>query len=165
MDQDLKQRLVGAVVITALAAIFVPMIFDDPIDESGKMISELTIPDQPEISNEYNSDYSSASIENVSFPETNSLKKSETNKKQAKTGMGRWFVQVGIFGEENNAISFRDKIRQQGFPVTIKSISSENGVLHRVRVGPELNKKRAEGMKQKIQKLNGLKGILIFSTE
>lgn len=157
MDQDLKQRLVGAVVITALAAIFVPMIFDDPIDESGKMISELTIPDQPEISNEYNSDYSSTSIENVSLP--------ETNKQEAKTGMGRWFVQVGIFGEENNAISFRDKIRKQGFPVTIKSISSENGVLHRVRVGPELNKKRAEGMKQKIQKLNGLKGILIFSTE
>ncbi len=157
MDQDLKQRLVGAVVITALAAIFVPMIFDDPIDESGKMISELTIPDQPKISKEYNSDYSSTSIENVSFP--------ETIKQQAKTEMGRWFVQVGIFGEENNAISFRDKIRQQGFPVTIKSISSENGVLHRVRVGPELNKKRAEGMKQKIQKLNGLKGILIFSTE
>jgi DedD protein len=157
MDQDLKQRLVGAVVITALAAIFVPMIFDDPIDESGKMISELTIPDQPEISKEYNSDYSSTSIENVSFP--------ETIKQQAKTEMGRWFVQVGIFGKENNAISFRDKIRQQGFPVTIKSISSENGVLHRVRVGPELNKKRAESMKQKIQKLNGLKGNLVFSTE
>ena len=43
MDQDLKQRLVGAVVITALAAIFVPMLFDDPIDESGKLISQLKI--------------------------------------------------------------------------------------------------------------------------
>ncbi len=47
MDQELKQRLIGAAVITALAAIFVPMLFDDPIDESGKNISELKIPELP----------------------------------------------------------------------------------------------------------------------
>lgn len=47
MDQELKQRLIGAAVITALAAIFVPMLFDDPIDESVKNVSELKIPDLP----------------------------------------------------------------------------------------------------------------------
>ena len=47
MDQELKQRLIGAIVITALAAIFVPMLFDDPIDESGKSINELKIPELP----------------------------------------------------------------------------------------------------------------------
>ncbi|MCQ8130772.1 sporulation protein, partial [Methylomonas sp. WSC-6] len=47
MDQELKQRLIGAAVITALAAIFVPMLFDDPIDESGKSINELKIPELP----------------------------------------------------------------------------------------------------------------------
>ena len=47
MDQELKQRLVGAVVITALAAIFVPMLFDDPVDETGRKINELKIPELP----------------------------------------------------------------------------------------------------------------------
>lgn len=47
MDQELKQRLIGAAVITALAAIFVPMLFDDPVDESGKSVSELKIPELP----------------------------------------------------------------------------------------------------------------------
>jgi DedD protein len=47
MEQGLKQRLIGAIVITSLAAIFVPMLFDDPIDETGKLISELKIPDAP----------------------------------------------------------------------------------------------------------------------
>lgn len=47
MDQELKQRLIGAAVITALAAIFVPMLFDDPIDESGKSINQLKIPELP----------------------------------------------------------------------------------------------------------------------
>ena len=32
MNQELKQRLIGAVVVTALAAIFIPMLFDDPVD-------------------------------------------------------------------------------------------------------------------------------------
>jgi len=47
MDQELKQRLIGAAVITALAAIFVPMLFDDPVDETGKNINSLKIPDLP----------------------------------------------------------------------------------------------------------------------
>lgn len=47
MDQELKQRLIGAAVITALATIFVPMLFDDPIDETGKNINQLKIPEIP----------------------------------------------------------------------------------------------------------------------
>jgi DedD protein len=47
MNQELKQRLIGAIVVTALAAIFIPMLFDDPIDNSGQSISELVIPATP----------------------------------------------------------------------------------------------------------------------
>jgi DedD protein len=47
MDHELKQRLIGAVVVTALAAIFIPMLFDDPVDTSGKTVTELTIPEAP----------------------------------------------------------------------------------------------------------------------
>ncbi|MEI6334366.1 MAG: SPOR domain-containing protein [Methylococcaceae bacterium] len=47
MNQELKQRLIGAVVVTALAAIFIPMLFDDPVDNSGQSISELVIPATP----------------------------------------------------------------------------------------------------------------------
>ena len=37
MNQELKQRFIGAVVVTALAAIFIPMLFDDPVDNSGQL--------------------------------------------------------------------------------------------------------------------------------
>lgn len=47
MEHELKQRLIGAVVVTALAAIFIPMLFDDPVDTSGKTVTELTIPQAP----------------------------------------------------------------------------------------------------------------------
>jgi len=47
MNQELRQRLIGAVVVTALAAIFIPMLFDDPVDNSGQAVSELVIPATP----------------------------------------------------------------------------------------------------------------------
>jgi len=160
MDQDLKQRLVGAVVITSLAAIFVPMLFDDPIDETGKMISELKIPDAPVKSFKAASVSVPKSINDVmNLPEPTVINE-EMVKQSSVSNRVRWFIQVGIFGQESNAVSLRNKIRKQGFPVTIASVASDNGLLYRVRVGPELDKKRAEAMKAKVDKLNNIKGIL-----
>lgn len=160
MDPDLKQRLVGAVVITSLAAIFVPMLFDDPIDETGKQIHQLQIPKSPvQFSTEGSRKLPSSVDDVINLPAPEPLKQ-ERVRKQSVSEMERWFIQVGIFGQENNAIALQNKIRKQGFPVTISKVSGEKDVLYRVRVGPELDKKRAEMMKQKIDQLNGIKGIL-----
>lgn len=47
MNPELTQRLVGAIVVTALAAIFVPMMFDDPVEDNAQTVSELAIPQEP----------------------------------------------------------------------------------------------------------------------
>ena len=47
MDQQLKQRLVGATVLVSLAVIFVPVILDGPRDDW--MPRSSTMPDAPEI--------------------------------------------------------------------------------------------------------------------
>ena len=160
MEQGLKQRLIGAIVITSLAAIFVPMLFDDPIDETGKLISELKIPDVPGDSLNADSASLPKSIDEViMLPEPLALKE-ESASNQVVFNKLRWFLQVGIFGEKNNAISLQNKLRNQGFPTTIRKEPSENGLLYRVRVGPELDQKRAEAMKVKIDKLNNIKSIL-----
>jgi DedD protein len=165
MDQDLKQRLIGAVVITSLAAIFVPMLFDDPIDETGKMISELKIPDSPVRKLTGDSGKLPGSIDEViNLPDPLPLKEKGDNPRTI-SGMQRWFLQVGIFGQESNAISLKDKIRKQGFSVSIMTVADENGSLYRVRVGPELDKKRAELLKIKIDKLNNIKSILTLVDE
>lgn len=160
LEQGLKQRLVGVVVITSLAAIFVPMLFDDPIDKTGKMISELKIPDQPiklfdteAISLPKNTD------DVMKLPEPLALK--EVAKVPLhKAEMERWFIQAGMFGQKSNATALQNQLRQQGFPATISKVASGNGVLYRVRVGPELVKKRAEAMKDKLNSLNHIKAIL-----
>ncbi len=44
IDEELKNRVAGAVVVTILAVIFLPMLFDDPEIETNQEISELEIP-------------------------------------------------------------------------------------------------------------------------
>lgn len=160
MEQGLKQRIVGAIVITSLAAIFVPMLFDDPIDKTGKMISELKIPDQPiKLSDTEAIPLPKNTDDVMNLPEPLALK--EIAKVPLhNTEMERWFIQVGMFGQKSNATALQNQLRQQGFPATISKVASEKGVLYRVRVGPELLKKRAEAMKDKLNSLNNIKAIL-----
>ncbi len=168
MEQNIKQRLVGTVVITALAAIFVPMLFDEPVNDNGKKISALKIPAAPVNSNGMASRPLPKNIDEViNLPESLAIKEQSpqaiTKKNPVK--MQRWFIQLGIFEQESNAISLKNNIIKQGFTVIMTPEDTENGLMYRVKVGPELNKKRAEAMKAKIEKLNGLKGILVTVDE
>ncbi|MEA2094441.1 MAG: SPOR domain-containing protein [Pseudomonadota bacterium] len=46
MDQKLKQRLAGAIVLTALAIIFVPIILEGPDDDWSPRIQDVPVPPQ-----------------------------------------------------------------------------------------------------------------------
>ncbi|MFC3195767.1 SPOR domain-containing protein [Marinicella sediminis] len=48
MDQELKQRMIGASVIIALAVIFVPMLFDGNIEEKHNKNISINIPQEPD---------------------------------------------------------------------------------------------------------------------
>jgi cell division septation protein DedD len=47
--------------------------------------------------------------------------------------------------------------------VIITPVFSEQDIFYRVRVGPELDKKRAEVMKAKISELNNINGMLAIA--
>ena len=44
IDHELKQRLMGAFVVTILSAILIPMLFDDNVEEEGQVVSNLSLP-------------------------------------------------------------------------------------------------------------------------
>lgn len=171
-DQTLKQRLVGAVVITALAAIFVPMLFDDPIEDDDQSISELTIPSSPEKIFEKSVPPIQKSVEQVlEIPEPQVIKEKmmvepvrvqEDSADQQAPDFGRWVIQAGSFGKKENALELRDKLRKQGFSAYLDSIKSKEGqVMYKVRVGPELDKDRAEATRKKLEDRNKIKTFLV----
>lgn len=263
MDQELKQRLIGAAVVTALAAIFIPMLFDDPVDDSGQVVSELIIPEAPivednvdrlptnaeQVLNAPKNDPSSVdsaaypdrpldeteiaqaelSQEELNYPgpvdesgqeveivddaaqvveesmvaQTQAIpakihhekpaeakkpvkepktviakspedavrekpvetKKSAEQRKAspAKSGSGlsRWYIRAGSFSREENATALWTELRKQGFPVSLETAQVNGKTLYRLKVGPELDQKRALAMQEKLDRQNKIKSILV----
>lgn len=297
MDHELKQRLIGAVVVTALAAIFVPMLFDDPVDNSAQLVAEQTIPlpassagdtaakvpnsaeqvlaspespasaeDNAVLSDEIDdSQVKPANAEDALYAETPGysdegaeaivdepkterpksatpgkltvpatglsqeqavkkapkakvnpnaaeqelLKKVQSAKLQqdvaveTKTAVPvkkadnapvakeapaqsnqakaiaaavseakkpevvakpaapvRWYIQVGSFSKKENATSLWEGLRAQGLPASLDAVQTTKGTTYRLRVGPELDAKKAAAMKAKLDKQN-ISSILV----
>lgn len=256
MDQELKQRLIGAAVITALAAIFVPMLFDDPIDETGKSINELKIPELPAKVQDVEIMPLPEKVEDVATeaapeqpfkanapafvdegeeaappaqptrpPVKLSAKETAITARQAQiaapefdvaddavgededpraivkpvkttppaapttatipvaktvkpvekaaelkaaptpletTGKPaavdaattRWYLNAGSFSQKANALTLQDSLKQQGFAASIKEIAGDKGTVFKVRVGPMLDKAKAQAVKAKLAQLN-----------
>lgn len=72
-----------------------------------------------------------------------------------------WFVQVGSFSQESNAVELRDRLRNAGYAAFVESSTVEGKTTHRVRIGPEMDRSRAESKRDEIRSEFDLKGIVI----
>ncbi|BCG63710.1 MAG: DedD protein [Methyloprofundus sp.] len=165
MNEILKQRIVGATVITALAAIFVPMLFDNPVSDADNYTNELSLPTEPENNMQTLLETIPKSQQEVlSRPVPATVKiQSEMIKQSIKeTDLKSWVIQVGSFSQKQNAQDFRDKLRKNNFTAYVDSITNNKGTtLYRLRVGPEIDKKRALKAKQQLESLYKVKTMLV----
>lgn len=142
MDQNIKNRLVGIIVIFALAVIFLPMILDgsgvrkdklevvippqplvsaNPEFESKIIELEAKVDELPELESRYVDENSSKNqIERVNSAKVDSKTEPEVKKIKAKAdvattvkeGGDSWVLQVGSFTDRDKALVQRDKIRK-----------------------------------------------------
>jgi DedD protein len=79
---------------------------------------------------------------------------------KANPKLVRWYIQVGSFSKKENAMSLWDSLREQGLPASLDTVQTDKGTSYRLRVGPELDEKKAAAMKLKLDKQN-IKAMLI----
>ncbi|MEG0186736.1 MAG: SPOR domain-containing protein [Stenotrophomonas sp.] len=77
----------------------------------------------------------------------------------AASGVG-FAVQLGAFGQANDANAMRDKVRAAGFSAFVEQVRTEKGSLHRVRVGPVANRADAEQLKAQVAAKVGVAGMV-----
>jgi DedD protein len=187
MNHGLKQRLVGAAVLTGLAIIFLPLLLDTSPQQAPK-IDSTNIPPKP------HSEFSSRIVPldtappQVQVPEppqaaqqaspspqpsgadtgngTAPAAAPEENAavapiNQQRVGVTAWVVQLGSFSSEKNAEDLVAKLRKQGFNAFVEKLYSTDGTRYRVRVGPELVRDKAQATLDKLQKSLNLKGIVV----
>lgn len=187
MNEQVKQRLVGAVVLVSLAVIFIPMLLDGGSNSSmsrfGSNIPEqpnfdfepLEIPLQPiepiadvkprvidtveEPPAEPSKPEKPKQMEPVKKPSPSLVVKPE--EKKPATNQAAWVVQLGSFGQSSNALALRDKLRKNGFTAFVEKYGDAGKTSYRVRVGPELKRSTAEKQLSQIEEKLKLKGIIM----
>ena len=73
---------------------------------------------------------------------------------------GMWAVQLGSFGNQQNAERLAADLRKQGFAAFLSQLSTGSGELHRVRIGPQKDRESAEAMAERLAKA-GHKGQVV----
>ena len=190
---QLKQRIVGAIVIVALGVIFIPMILNR--DDSNSGISGTNIPVKPQelqqLANQTPPalppapaqpaetrqlvDKDTPPLPQATAPlvqETAAPVKSETvtetttNKTPAPSAAPKtraWVVQIASFTDRNKALQLRDRLRKAKYTSFVESITAKQGTLYRVRVGPVVKREEAEKLQAKIVKQLKLKNPLVMA--
>jgi len=173
VEVKLKQRLIGAVVLTALAIIIVPVLLDGDEQERGSVTRK--IPPRPAMQVEpfTRQDLlaeidrmeaeSAAKLPEKNEPRTTVIKPQDADQLSLdENGLPiGWTLQVGSFKEEENAIRLRDKLRDGGFRAYRTSVQTDVGMTSRVLVGPMLQRSKLAAISSEIEAEFGLLGQII----
>ena len=97
-----------------------------------------------------------------------SIKKLDENESKSQIGIseniksptGMWTVQLGSFSNRESAEKLYSDLRKQGYAVFLSAFKNDMGQFHRVRIGPQKDKKSAELMAEKLIKV-GYKGEVL----
>lgn len=211
MDRSLKERVIGASVLVALAVWLVPWVLDGPVpdaesgaaqapiaegsaplrtqtirlenqqnssaqggapdipgtltpQDSGEVaqvtleafsdprpeVAEAPAPGRPAAEVRVDAPSGSAAVVSAnisrevgdtSSPAQSGTESSATPSVEQEVG---WLVQVGSFGEEENARRLADRLANAGYTARLYPHRSGGGLMYRVRVGPESSREGAE---------------------
>jgi DedD protein len=181
MDTALKQRLVGASVLIALAVVVLPMLLGGRPDGDAPESQKIELPPQPsELDFETRrypigeqvpkpqADRSEAVVKPLptpdpvveSIPDREALPSIEIAEEPPvevipletqPEDTGRYIVQVASFGAVDNAKRLSEALRSYGYSVKTDTVKSDVGTLHRVRVGPYGTESEANGVVSRLQ--------------
>lgn len=73
------------------------------------------------------------------------------------TGVSSWVIQVASLSEQKRAKGLERELRGKGFPAFIEQAEVGGKTFHRVRVGPEIDRKRIEKVAKSLKAQTGLK--------
>ncbi|MBT8107281.1 MAG: SPOR domain-containing protein [Gammaproteobacteria bacterium] len=71
----------------------------------------------------------------------------------AASTTGMWAVQLGSFSNKDNAEKLAADLRRQGYAAFLSQLQTANGVMHRVRIGPQKDRQSAEAMATRLSRV------------
>tara|TARA_B100000809_G_scaffold4908_1_gene5058 strand:+ start:465 stop:1016 length:552 start_codon:yes stop_codon:yes gene_type:complete len=170
VDAKLKQRLTGAVILTSLAIILLPLLLDGTEEDRVRIATDIPAPPKIDLEDITVQDVM-RKIEQMEKASEARLPKEvvdETNYEAAPDHIldknqlpVNWSLQLGSFQKEDNAIRLRVQLRDQNYRSYILHANTNDGEIYRVFVGPSSSKETLVEMNQEIEAKLKLKGRIV----
>ncbi|TQV67697.1 succinate dehydrogenase [Exilibacterium tricleocarpae] len=157
MDDGLKQRLVGALVLTAAAVIFLPVLFNREVRRPLDATSQ--IPPAPGlVPLETREPVRPQGIVPAKDPEEMFQPKEPEPERPVQKRLDpqgipvSWVVQVASFTSTARADKLRERLLADGYKAYTRQVNTAKGPAVRVFVGPKIDKASAMAVKQELDK-------------
>jgi len=175
VDERLKRRLVGAVVLVSLAVIFLPMLLEERQGREVR-IESSNIPPQPPVDEEYHSRVLPLPDDEPLIPPLTAEERNAAARAAVETpdpvpgresvveprvGLSAWVVQVASLSSRANAEALASDLRERGHTAFLEEVYVNSKNLFRVRVGPDVDRERAKREAQKIFEEVELQGQVV----
>jgi DedD protein len=166
MDDGLKKRLIGAAVLASLAAIFVPMLFEEPPTAPPSLPPLPSPPPQRDFASEMLSEEVPAvvplTLQSVDDPVTempdDEPPMAPNTEDAQRTGLSAWVVQAASLSSRDNAERLVKRLRAADLPTPDPELVDIKGKrYYRVKVGPVIERAEAESMLDKVSEIAGAK--------
>jgi DedD protein len=195
LDEQLKQRLIGAAVIIALIVIFVPMLLDQPVDSEQvkldtripakpKALQQEALPSQEILPKPIPPEPDNATSELVqpSSVASQSLEMQQGDVEPAaaeqvstrpeplrddgygdiqRSSPSAWLIQVASFTKPENAARLVQRLKQADMPAQLEEVTIGGKRHYRVQMLPQLNRKDAEILINRIKQEFELEATLL----
>lgn len=167
MDDGIKQRLIGAVVLVALMVIFLPMLLSSDELEPEEVL--VDIPERPVVpSFEITAPVKSieqkdtqTAVDQPEVDQKHTLQQLVDKEVDDKKLPVSWTLQVASFKDRKNAEKLRDTLRQSGYKAYMKYRLDVEPKMVRVMVGPVLERKEIDKIKAAISSQHKLDGVVV----
>lgn len=176
MASPLQNRIVGSVILIALAVIILPDILDGQKAQPQRGFD--TIPLQPEMNSAevevqlptWEVDTSAPNQEVVADAENApTMKAADAHQtdvfetmpepETVEIGAPAWVIQLGVFSNEASVDRLVKQLQQAGYPAYAEPITGRD--LTKVMVGPDSSKARLEAQLNKLKQLTELSGKVL----
>ncbi len=161
MNEQNRHRITGGLFLLALAGIFLPMLFDgDGI--ATVQVEPIRIDFVPESVPRFEtvvpaSDFAARAeqlrgeVDDEGIHDATRTRIGEPVLSVPDAATDTWALQVASFVERNNALDYRDRLRNDGYEAFLTTYKPPGGtMMNRVAIGPYLDKPRAERLQREL---------------
>lgn len=166
LDIRLKQRIVGALVLLALAVIFLPMILNGENQQRYVQVDPPPMPeieavpvvvDEPPLVANSEDEWEIEPEPAVVMPSPVIAPEPQPPRLDAQNLPVSWSVQVASLSSVENAQNLQNSLRSQGYSAYVRHVQG----MHRVFVGPFIERQEAERIKQGLSQRQRLDGFVV----